>query len=102
MTTLRECPFCSSPDPTSRSFRFERSLSVSAINCNCGAFIVLPDGEATPAWQLRKRTDKLLLQALPVLRVFVLLCASHEVDAHQEVELIRQISSHLAKGEGIV
>jgi hypothetical protein len=98
MRTLRERPFCSSPDPELRSFKFERQIRISAITCGCGASIILMDDEAAAAWQLRKKTDQLLHACLPILRVFILLCGSHDVKPDQEIALLQEVIRHLSKG----
>jgi hypothetical protein len=101
MSLLRECPFCASDAIELREFTFP-NIDVAVITCkSCGGSMSLPAEKVQEAWNLRKKTDRLLMSCLPILRCFVMLSTSHRVNADQEIALINEIAAHLAQSETV-
>jgi hypothetical protein len=59
---------------------------------------LLPSSQVHDAWNLRKNTDAMLTEVLPLIKVLILLFADYKVDATRETALLNRICSHLAKG----
>jgi hypothetical protein len=78
---------------------FLAALAGWAALVGCGASVIKMDDEAKAAWNLRQKTDSMLLCVLPVVKVFIMLCASHGVNADQEIALVLQIMKHLSGRE---
>jgi hypothetical protein len=92
------CAHCGS-EVRRKEFNFERrTLEISVLFCECGFSMALPSRDIMAAFNLRRPTDKMLEEVIPVLRAWIAFSLVQGVPTERERVLLEEISAYLAKG----